>query len=431
MHVSGAALVAAFAAGANAKAMVFRPNGPAATPVFRRAASRSASSSSVSIVTTVPLSSSATSSSSTGVWSTASPAPFEYGTPSNTYWGVQGRGKNGPTNPQTPSLNTPVNQSSESRLATLNGVDDWCTFAPEPLNNTQTMGYLEATTVAYCTKPRNNARVIPDGTVTAVQFVKTPLYIQLSALGDFTKINMAPGDMGGELDPHGATNMGNPVGGNVTSNVVDGKTDVFYEEWMNYISTTQICFRVCIAGSDKVTPSEECQHTLDEMGCGFVMAQTQINNGTFESCESDSAYPPGIYPQPDGSTSTFEQYYSGVYTVGATAYEYQNAQSDQVTPSAPYSYPTPSSCTAASSVSNGLKGIDYVAPPASSASSSSAAKSSSAGSGSAAASSGAAVGSSSSGPSASSATSPATGTRSVLGGVLALGSALVAGLTLL
>lgn len=85
------------------------------------------------------------------------------------------------------------------------------------------------------------------------------------ALGDFTKIGMQAGDEGGELDPHGATNMGNPIGGNVTSNI--SGTDVFYEEWMNYISYNMVCFRVCIAGSDIAPTPLECQHTLDEMGC--------------------------------------------------------------------------------------------------------------------------------------------------------------------
>lgn len=207
--------------------------------------------------------------------------------------------------------------------------------------------------------------------MSAVQFVKTPLYIQLYAVGDFTNLNMAPGDSGGELDPHGATNRGNPVGGNVTSNIVDGHTDVWYEEWMNYISSNEICFRVCIAGTDKATPELECQHTLDEMGCSFVMAQKAVQDDTFESCESDAAYPPGLYPQEDGSTSTFQQFFSGVYTVGSTAYSYQNAHSDQVTPSAPYSYPTPSSCSRVSSISNGLKGVGYVSRSTTSSASSS------------------------------------------------------------
>lgn len=85
------------------------------------------------------------------------------------------------------------------------------------------------------------------------------------ALGDFTKIGMQAGDEGGELDPHGATGLGNPVGGNVTSNITG--TDVFYEEWMNYISYNMVCIRICIAGSAEAPTALECQHTLDEMGC--------------------------------------------------------------------------------------------------------------------------------------------------------------------
>lgn len=48
--------------------------------------------------------------------------------------------------------------------------------------------------------------------------------------GDFTQLNIADGDYGGELDPHGATGAGNPVGGNVTTNI--SGQDVNYEEWM-------------------------------------------------------------------------------------------------------------------------------------------------------------------------------------------------------
>ena len=137
----------------------------------------------------------------------------------------------------------------------------------------------------------------PDGTVTGAHFVKTPLYVQLMALGDFTKIGLVAGDEGGELDPHGATNMGNPVGGNVTSNV--SGEDVFYEEWMNYASSNQICFRVCIAGSEQAPTALECQHTLDVMGCNFVMPGNYADN-VFETCDGDAAYPPGLYPEANG-----------------------------------------------------------------------------------------------------------------------------------
>jgi hypothetical protein len=42
------------------------------------------------------------------------------------------------------------------------------------------------------------------------QFVKTPLYVQISGTWDGTKIDIAAGDYGGELDPHGATGEFNP-----------------------------------------------------------------------------------------------------------------------------------------------------------------------------------------------------------------------------
>ncbi|KAN0062334.1 hypothetical protein ACQY0O_005216 [Thecaphora frezii] len=277
---------------------------------------------------------------------------FKYGTPNPNAPGVKGANKNGPTNPSKPSLNTPINQKSESRLASLNSVDDWCTFGPRDPGTE--IGNVEGETVAYCTKPRNNARVIPDGTVTAAHFVKTPLYVQLMALGDFTKIGLVPGDEGGELDPHGATNMGNPVGGNVTSNV--SGEDVFYEEWMNYISYNQVCFRICIAGSDAAPTRLECQHELDVMGCNFVMPGNYADN-VFETCDGDAAYPPGLYPQPDGSTSTFQQYYTGQYVVNGETMTYQNGSPDQVTPTAAYSLPSTSNCVTTDTIKNGIASI--------------------------------------------------------------------------
>lgn len=57
-----------------------------------------------------------------------------------------------------------------------------------------------------------------------------PLADVESRMGDLTKLNIQQGDQGGELDPHGATGDGNPVGGNVTTNATG--SDVHYEEWM-------------------------------------------------------------------------------------------------------------------------------------------------------------------------------------------------------
>jgi hypothetical protein len=142
---------------------------------------------------------------------------------------VTATGPNGPTNPNTPSfaqVGSTVDQNSNSRLLSVNAIDDFCLYGPEQAG--PEIGEVEHSVVAWCTKPRNNARLIPDGTIRSAQFVRTPTYVQVSGWWDGTKLNIKNGDNGGELDPHGATGEGNPVGGNVTTNVATGN-DVFYE----------------------------------------------------------------------------------------------------------------------------------------------------------------------------------------------------------
>ncbi|KAG6898700.1 hypothetical protein C0993_005030 [Termitomyces sp. T159_Od127] len=243
----------------------------------------------------------------------------------NTFFpGVIATGTMGTTNPPVPTLGTSINQTSFARLLTVNSIDDFCIFAPPSLANISDSETFE---VAWCTQPRNNARVIPDGTMTGVSFLKTDAYIQVYGYGDFTRLNIPNGDFGGELDPHGAFGSGNPIGGNVTSNITGSD--------QNYADAAQMCW-----------------HELDEMGCGFVMPGNYNFNGTFESCEADVAYPPGWYPTAtvSGTTlfSTFAQFFTGVangvgYTVG-----------DTVTPSAPYMTPSSSNCVTTASVSNGI-----------------------------------------------------------------------------
>jgi len=77
---------------------------------------------------------------------------------------------NGVTNPAQPSflpVGSQVNQTSMSRLLTLNGVDDFCLFGPPEDGPDSLIGNVEPIVVAYCTKPRNDARLIPDGMITA------------------------------------------------------------------------------------------------------------------------------------------------------------------------------------------------------------------------------------------------------------------------
>ena len=68
---------------------------------------------------------------------------------------------NGPTNPDKPSLlpaGAQVNQASDSRLLSLNSLDDFCIYGPPDPGPDSLIGNVEPIVVAYCTKPRNGAR---------------------------------------------------------------------------------------------------------------------------------------------------------------------------------------------------------------------------------------------------------------------------------
>ncbi|KAJ7666742.1 macrophage activating glycoprotein [Mycena polygramma] len=195
----------------------------------------------------------------------------------------------------------------------INSVDDFCLFAPPKANSK--IPDTKTEEVAWCTKPRNNARVIPDDTITSVSFLKTDFYVQIMGTGDFTMFNIARDTETSHIahrsvrsspaEPHGAEGTGNPVGGNVTTNIVDG-VDEPIAEWMLYMSTNQFCLRACTNANS--TYSAALMHQLDVMGCEFVMPGTQLGRITrrysSETCDADVAYPPGWYPTVvDGTTS--------------------------------------------------------------------------------------------------------------------------------
>jgi len=74
---------------------------------------------------------------------------------------VTATGPNGPTNPDAPyfyPVGSTVDQHSLSRLISINGIDDWCMYAPMDPGAGSTIGNHEHDLVAWCTKPRNGAR---------------------------------------------------------------------------------------------------------------------------------------------------------------------------------------------------------------------------------------------------------------------------------
>ena len=182
--------------------------------------------------------------------------------------------------------------SSQCQTAFVNSAEDFCLWAPPSVD---TIGNTERIEVAWCTKSGRGTRLIPDGTLRGVHFVKTTDYVQVTGVGDFTKINIPAGDAGGELDPHGADGNGNPIGGLVYGNSFG--TGLQYHEWTSFISDTEFCFRACVGSM----ATSYCQHIYDIMGCYWNMP-ANYDAGVFENCDAANDQPMGVY-----GTSTWYQ----------------------------------------------------------------------------------------------------------------------------
>ncbi|EGF99813.1 uncharacterized protein MELLADRAFT_94094 [Melampsora larici-populina 98AG31] len=187
-------------------------------------------------------------------------------------------------------------QDSNCQTLYVNSLNDFCLWAPP--SGQQEVGNSEEYEVAWCTKPGRGTRQIPAGALISAHFLSTPHYVQITGFIDGPALNIKKKDDGGELDPHGATGLGNPIGSLVYTTAFGGGVQQV-KEWMNFMADGEFCFRICKPGDPQAWLY--CQHIYDVMGCVWVMPGNYNQTG-FDSCEGDSAPPPGVY-----GTSTFHQ----------------------------------------------------------------------------------------------------------------------------
>lgn len=202
----------------------------------------------------------------------------------------------------TNECGTGFNETGHCQNAWVNSVSDFCLFASPTFAE---IGVSERVTVSYCTTPKYGARSIPLGTLQAVHYLQAPDYLQISGFGNLTNLNIEGGDGGGELDPHGADGNGNPIGGLVFTTAFGGggPLGIQIHEWTMFVSNDEFCVRLCKPGPSATT---FCAHIYDELGCRWNIPGDYDDAG-FTSCASDDVIPMGLYPQADGSTSTFFQ----------------------------------------------------------------------------------------------------------------------------
>ncbi|GAA5980737.1 hypothetical protein JCM5350_006369 [Sporobolomyces pararoseus] len=223
---------------------------------------------------------------------------------------------------------TTENQDSKCQTAIINSVDDFCLWAPpEP---GEEVGNVEGEMVAWCTKEGHGTRIIPEGALQGVQFMRTPHYVQVVGQIDQAKINIATEDYGGEMDPHGADQRGNPLGGlifsnafgsNSSTNGTTGSGTAYQQviQWHNFMGGGVFCLKAC-------DPSYElgyamCEHIFDRIGCKYnsPASYSEINS-TFTSCDGDDQLFPGIYTQ-GAQTLTYTQPPESLGVISTIPYE--------------------------------------------------------------------------------------------------------------
>ncbi|KAF9518132.1 hypothetical protein BS47DRAFT_1338723 [Hydnum rufescens UP504] len=197
--------------------------------------------------------------------------------------------------------------TSLCQTALVNSIDDFCVWGP-PIPNS-TIGDTEAESVAWCSKPGHGSRIMPAGTLTAVQFLKAPAYIQVTGLLNQVNIDLTADDGGGEMDPHGADERGNPLGALVYTNAFpsnNGNNGSYQQviQWHNFMGSGQFCFKACdpaVGGS-----AQYCNNLFDRIGCNYVAPASYAPN-EYTVCDSENQDPPGIYTDSAGAVHTYTQ----------------------------------------------------------------------------------------------------------------------------
>ncbi|CAG7854996.1 SubName: Full=Uncharacterized protein {ECO:0000313/EMBL:CCA70589.1} [Serendipita indica DSM 11827] len=242
---------------------------------------------------------------------------------------------------------TTQGQESLCQTAIINSIDDFCLWGPPEPNSL--IGDTEGEAVAWCTKGGHGTRVIPEGALTGVQFMRTPDYIQVTGHIRQERINIAADDSGGEMDPHGADQRGNPLGGLLFSNAWGGGY-VQAIEWHNFMGGGVFCLKAC----DPRGPNAArfCEHIFDRIGCAYN-APAAYEDGVFESCLGENQDFPGIYTS-NGVVMTYTQPPESLGPISVRPYEPRIPASSSCTPytsSALYTDAPPATGAAASSSS--------------------------------------------------------------------------------
>jgi hypothetical protein len=135
------------------------------------------------------------------------------------------------------------------------------------------------------------------------------------------------------LDPHGADQRGNPLGGLLFSNAFaasNGNANSYVQaiEWHNFMGGGQFCLKAC--DPSRPNAAHYCEHIYDRIGCQFNAPAAYAPN-VFESCLGDSQDFPGVYTS-NGQVLTYQQPPESLGPIVSVGYTARIPASSQCTP---------------------------------------------------------------------------------------------------
>ncbi|WWC64432.1 uncharacterized protein I303_107042 [Kwoniella dejecticola CBS 10117] len=171
---------------------------------------------------------------------------------------------------------------SDSKELWLMSHDDFCIYGlpNQSQNEGKRISESMEGVVSYCSKSGHNTRLIPDGTLRGVTYVRTPSWVQVSGSGDFTKIGLSQDDAGGQFD----SSLHSPEGARLTTSEGDDPA----QDWVTMISAETFCVRACF-GDPAYCPTQ-----YDSLGCYFLTSNGVGWDDVWQDCEGDDGSPPGV-----------------------------------------------------------------------------------------------------------------------------------------
>lgn len=200
-----------------------------------------------------------------------------------------GNGERGVQEGYNQCNDTTAGPNSMCQTLIVNSLKDFCIWGPPERG---TIGDTEHNNVAWCTQPNHGSRVIPEGTITGAQYVRTPSYVAIVGYFNQEKLNIPANDEGGELDSGGQDMRGNPLGAMVYSNSLPSSMGQLTQApmWHAFLGSGMFCMKFC----DEKAPNASglCRHVYDTLGCyPNIPWDYEGNKNVFLSCEGEDQDP--------------------------------------------------------------------------------------------------------------------------------------------